>query len=39
MFLLYIFSEFSLYMEIFNKINEKDGSNQLQGYHLINHEG
>ena len=38
-FLLYIFSFFALYMEIFNKINERDGSNELQGYYLINHEG
>ena len=39
MFLLYIFAHFTVYMEIFNKINEKDGSNQLQAYHLLNHDG
>ena len=27
MFLLYIFAHFTSYMEIFNKINERDGSN------------
>lgn len=38
-FFLYIFGLFTLYMEIFAKANDVDGSSQLQYHHQINYEG